>query len=176
MVTGKLLARQQRGFTLLELMVVLVIIGLSVSLAALNVPGAASSQARQLGQKLTLATRLAQSQALAGGHIVALELQRRGYRFLRYQPGDQSSWLPFDEPELLRGGQFDADWHWRLNVDEELPVSEIPRLYFWPDGTLSPFSLELRDKQQLQPVLWTLSGSLLTLQWQRGVAVRSGAG
>lgn len=166
---------RQRGFTLLELMVVLVIMALSFALVALTVPGA-SSGGRELGQRLQIAARLAQSEALAQGTIIALQLERNGYRFLRYEQHNDSPWQAFDEPELLRGETFaeDSGWQWALTLREPLPVTEQPRLYFWPDGTLSPFTLQLIDRQRETAVLWTLSGSLLQLDWQTGAGRGAG--
>ncbi|MCV6587600.1 MAG: type II secretion system minor pseudopilin GspH [Marinobacterium sp.] len=178
-------AVRQHGFTLLELMVVLVIMALTISLAALTIPGQSSSQVRQFGQTLLIASRLAQSEALAQGTIIALELQPHGYRFLRYQPDVENGWQPFTEPELLTGQRLMTEdlqpardparrWRWQLEQQDTQPVTDIPRIYFWPDGTLSPFTLQLVETVSTarQPVVrWTMEAELLQLSGYSGEAV-----
>lgn len=99
---------QQGGFTLLELLVVVLIIGLGIAMVSLSVGGKDSSQqlrteARQLGSQLSLVMEEA---VLSGYHwgvdffrlIDEQGEQRYGYRWLSYTVED--GWLPEQPPGL----------------------------------------------------------------------------
>ncbi|MGY0798242.1 GspH/FimT family pseudopilin [Lysobacter sp. A286] len=82
-----------RGFTLVELMVVLVIVGLMGVAVVLTAPGDAGTLAREAD---TLAARLvrAQEEAIMTTRAVQVVVDARGYAFARQNFGQ---WEPLDE-------------------------------------------------------------------------------
>ena len=98
-----------RGFTLIELLVTVAVIGLLAGLAMLQARPDDGQQALQrAGDALRGAVRLAQTQALADGLVIALKVTERGYEFHRQDPKDGTWRLLQDRaglaPQKLEAG------------------------------------------------------------------------
>jgi len=94
--------RQAAGFSLLELLVVLVILGIMVgmtvlSLGTLRSGDAAETEARRLTALLGLVTE----EALIQGRDFGIEFFTDGYRFLSWDP-DSGVWSVVDDEAALR--------------------------------------------------------------------------
>lgn len=162
-----------RGFTLLELLVVLVIIA---AMAGLLVFSAQDSPERRLKREAsTLATllNLAADEAVMQTRDFGLAIDNRGYRFVVFDPA-KKSWLPlqqkplaehiFDEPY---GVQFQLDGEQlddatRARIDKYLAAgsgaadgdANKPLLLILSSGETTAFSLTLRHEQ----ATYTVSG------------------
>lgn len=92
-----------RGFTLLELLIVLVIAGILLGMVALNaMPG--ERQALQTeAQRIALLLQLARDEAIVRNRPIAFEADANRYRFLIR---DDSKWQTIGEDELLREREF----------------------------------------------------------------------
>lgn len=88
-----------RGFTLLELLVTIAIIGLGTAAVALSLRGGESRQLQEEGARLGALFRIAQDEARISGRALVWEADLEGYRFrpLVREPGAQE-W----RDELLR--------------------------------------------------------------------------
>lgn len=71
-----------RGFTLLELLVVLVILGVAAGVVSLSVAPSEQRLAEREAQRLAVLFRLAQDEARTRGRPVAWVADAAGYRFL----------------------------------------------------------------------------------------------
>lgn len=93
----------QRGFTLLELLVVLVLIGIVASLATLSLGNGAERLLRSESERLAGVLRLARDELLiTGGADRALGLRRDAYSLLELVILDDASreWQPLLDPQL----------------------------------------------------------------------------
>lgn len=162
----------QTGFTLFELLVVMLILGLLASFAVLGIGSTSGRQLEQEARRLVALAELARDQALLTGQLRALGFSRDGYAFLQmiYLDSGQVTWVPLDEPPLherslaARGIEPVLRLQGR-RVALEPGVGE-PHVIFNGAGEMIPFELELRPPgaatQQSLLVLGAREGRLWT--------------
>ncbi len=117
-------SRFHRGFTLIEILVVIVLVGISVSVVVLNIPirndgDTLNEEAERLQQLL----RFAHEQAVIRSEEYGVRFYKTGYRFMQYD-SQQEQWIDIASSRLLRSRQLDEQYQLDLYIDQ-LPV-EIP--------------------------------------------------
>ncbi|MDF1583087.1 MAG: GspH/FimT family protein [Methyloprofundus sp.] len=133
------------GFTLLELLVVLVIVGILFSFAALSLsarPDPTKQEAYQVQQLLNLALE----DAILRGQIMGWTLTEQEHNFSRFK---NQQWLALKQDNLLRNYKLNPELEYHLEI-EGLPAvtlaSTLPQVIFYPDATLSNFELTVQLK------------------------------
>ena len=138
--------RRARGFTLVELMVVLVIVSIvSVGAVVLIGPGLADVE-RAEARRFTALYDLAYEEAQLQGSTRAIAVGRRGYAFFRRQ--SNGGWEALED-EVFLSRSLDEEYRLALLIDgidvellDELP--ETPQLWLSPGGATRPFVLLLK--------------------------------
>ncbi|MFT4101075.1 MAG: GspH/FimT family pseudopilin [Burkholderiaceae bacterium] len=130
-----------RGFTLIELMVVLVVIGVALAMVSVNgLPGSREGlrfETERLAQLLVLAREEAQVR----GAPIRLDIDDRRYRFLVLR---NREWQPLLDDAMLRERLWEASTRVGLNRVDGRPTIEFGR-----EAVDSPFVLSLaRDTAQ----------------------------
>ncbi len=92
-----------RGFTLVELLVVMVIIGLTLGMATLNAIPSPRQDLEKEARRLALLLQLARDEAIVRNRLVAFEANGDRYRFM--VRGD-AGWEPVTRDDLLRERGF----------------------------------------------------------------------
>jgi general secretion pathway protein H len=92
------------GFTLLELMVVLVVVGIMLGLVTLNSLPNKQQALQRDAQRIALLLQLAREEAIVRNSQVAFELDSNGYRFY---VRDDDKWKLLDDNDLFRERSFD---------------------------------------------------------------------
>jgi general secretion pathway protein H len=95
--------RTARGFTLVELMVVMVIIGITLGLVSLNAIPSPRQNLQNEAQRLALLLQLARDEAIVRNRLVAFEADTEHYRFL---VRNETRWDPVTQDDLLRERPF----------------------------------------------------------------------
>ncbi|MCW8828446.1 MAG: type II secretion system minor pseudopilin GspH [Gammaproteobacteria bacterium] len=142
---------RQRGFTLLELLVVLVLMGVIITITVLSIgDGGRGDQIREEARRLTALMELAAEEAVLNSSPYGLQLRREGYRFLHHRNGQ---WQMLEGDELLGEREWPAGVEVRLYLeghqvslemeDESEEGGPTPTLILYPDGERTPFELEL---------------------------------
>lgn len=135
------------GFTLIEILVVLVVVGLLASLAVMTMGG--SSRDREMEneiRELYLLMQTASEQAVLNNTELGLILEEEGYRFVAWE-GQSGEWKVPGEPMFRMRGL--PDW---VTVTEYIE-NDTPRLasdddrlrpdvVFFSSGETTPFELE----------------------------------
>ena len=95
--------RSSFGFTLVELLVVLVIIGITLGLATLNAIPSPRQDLENEAKRIALLLQLARDEAIVRNRLVAFEANGERYRFM--VRGD-TGWVPVTRDDLLRERSF----------------------------------------------------------------------
>ncbi|MBL8299171.1 MAG: type II secretion system minor pseudopilin GspH [Rhodanobacteraceae bacterium] len=136
---------QVRGFTLIEILVVVVILGVLAAAVSIALSGAGGErQLEREAERLQALLAYACEQAEIGGLAVGLSLADNGYAFSQ-RNGD--SWKVITQGEL-REREWPANLRAELSRDgkrlEIQPQSpETPPVVCFASGELTPFRLEL---------------------------------
>jgi len=154
------------GFTLIEVLVVVVIIGIMATLAVLSVSGRSiegrlADEARRLHELMLLAADEAVLQGMELGFLQTVE----GYSFLVLRDG---KWQPLDDAGPLRGRAVNRPFYVQLRV-EGRPVKPAPpddagaelkpQVLLLSSGDATEFTLDLRAEQY--GPYWRLQGDVL---------------
>lgn len=132
------LRSRARGFTLVELLVVMVIIGVTLGLATLNALPSAQQSLRDDAERIALLLQLARDEAIVRNRQVAFEAEPERYRFL---VRNELQWEPVTVDDLLRERPYR---HGPLMLSVEPPVSSSPlRITFGREPVDKPFVLTL---------------------------------
>lgn len=137
------------GFTLLELLVVLVIVGITMSFAVLSL-GLRSDKdvVLQESRRIAALMQLASDEAVVQGRELAMQFDGRDYHFLVL---NKNSWQDIEADEVLRERSLPQGLQAELIVGGNARSSagiSGQRVYFYSSGEVSPFQLSLQDRQR----------------------------
>ena len=133
--------RTAAGFTLVEILVVMVIIGITLGMASLNAIPSPRQDLENEAKRLTLLLQLARDEAIVRNKQVAFEATPERYHFL---VRNETGWIPMNGDDLLRERPF-RNAPVRLLLDP--PAAGIPgetmRVTFGREPVDKPFVLTL---------------------------------
>ncbi len=137
-----------KGFTLLEVMIVVVVIGIISSMTLLKMGDGGQSQwQQQEAQRLLELFKLSSQEAMVSGNPIGLELCRDGYRFVHLQ-GEH--WQAEQRDALFRQRPIQAKLHLALQLGNhpialnglaQTSLHPKPQIVFTPDGDTSLFQI-----------------------------------
>ena len=139
-------SRIPRGFTLIEILVVVVILGVLAAALTLAVGvGGGERQLERQAEQVQALVGYACEQAELTGHEIGVSMNTSGYRFSRLERDD---WKAFREGELRprawlvnSAATLSRDGH-RVEITAQFP--DKPQLLCFSSGELTAFELELR--------------------------------
>ncbi len=142
-----------QGFTLLEIMVVLVIMGILVGFATLGLNKSPSDQLHEEARRVEARILLAQENAVLEGRDLGLGVFRTGYRFFELL---DEEWTPIDADPQLKASELPEDIEAQLTLESvaivmESKEPEKPQVFILSSGESTPFSLEF-TLDDLDPV------------------------
>ena len=160
--------QSQRGFTLIEIMVVVIIVAtmVSITLISVGVIGEDKELDTEL-RRLAALIEMAQDDALMQGREFGVELMTSSYRFIEFDPLTRQ-WAEVPGDELYRLRSLPEGIEFALYIDEKLiPLEEdpqqledptestnssgirpfIPHLFIFASGESSVYEIRLRRPQ-----------------------------
>lgn len=164
--------QKNSGFTLIEILVVLVLVGLLAAMAVFTMGG--GSQQRELEsevRELYLLMQTASDQAVLNNLELGLLLEEHGYRFVAFHE-ETSDWKPSGE-RIFRAREFP---HWLVTT--RFIESDAPRLasaedklrpdvVFFSSGETTPFELEFTIGSETEYIQTLASDGISAMEWRR---------
>ena len=139
----------QRGFSLLEMMIVIMVIGILYSLAGSMLNLSVSDPLNDEVARLRERVNMAQDESLVRSQALALGFGETGYAF--FTQNDQSQWEPIEKDSLLKTYEWVGGYEQVLYVQGQavsLPRNKDirPQVFILPSGEMMPFEWHLRAK------------------------------
>jgi general secretion pathway protein H len=172
--------RRRAGFTLVEILVVLVIIGIITAVALLSVgilgdDRGLDREARRMAAIIEMVT----DEAMLQGRDYGLEILTGGYRFVELDPL-LNQWLEVTGDDLMKSRTLEEGTEFELYVedhkvllqaraketksqtDEDQPARDLtddylPHILILSSGDVTPFELRIRRDLDQQEVTLTMS-------------------
>jgi general secretion pathway protein H len=91
------------GFTLLELLVVMVIVGVTLGMVSFNAMPSERQALHNDAQRIALLLQLARDEAIVRNHPIAFEAEADRYRFLLHE---DNIWQAIRQDDMLREREF----------------------------------------------------------------------
>jgi general secretion pathway protein H len=133
----------QRGFTLIEVMVVVVIIGVLINFVTLSIGrNTPQDQLKEEAQRLSSLIGLASEEALLRSALIGVDINEEAYSFLRLEEGN---WQPMDD-NLFRARQLPEGMVFSIastQLQGEDQEKDIPEIILMNSGEMTPFELKL---------------------------------
>ena len=178
------LRRDARGFTLLEILVVVIVIGVIVSAASLSVGvlGRDRESEDQM-QRIWAVLRQAREETELQGLDLGMFVSATGYEFLRYD-GREQRWVPIESDNLFASRGLPEGLRFRLwmetreivlkpgpvdRSDKDEDEKWLPQIFVLSSGDIVPF--ELQVERDSEPAIWrvlTLPDTDLRLERRTG--------
>ena len=138
---------RSKGFTLLEVMVVVLIIGIMLTVSTLSIRGDSHAEImRREADRMVALLDLASQEAMMRSEQLAVRFNDEGYEFMLLQNG---RWILMDNDQSLRPRTFPDDIELRLELEDNPPPSlvteesDLPQVYLLSSGEMTPFVVTL---------------------------------
>ena len=159
-----------RGFTLLEIMVVMVLIGILSSLAVLSIGGGPRDRLAEEGRRLAALVELHQQEAILTGELRGIQFDQQSYAILGLD--EQGSWRSLDATSNLVHHALPEDIVLGLWVEDRpvrLEKTDFPQVLLLNSGEATEFVavFSLADDPSLDAPLYRVASDAmgrLTLQ------------
>ncbi len=151
--------KKHHGFTLIEVLVVLILIGIIASFVTLSIETRhPTKQLYQETQRLAALLTLAQQEAIMATKEVGLHIDEQGYQFYE---------LVGETWQLIKQDDVFRPYHFTLPIKIDLQVegstvsftSQIPQIMLFSSGEIIPFHLILNTEPP-QNIMYKLVGEL----------------
>jgi general secretion pathway protein H len=184
-IFNKMIQHRQAGFTLLEVLIVALLMGLVASAVTLSMNVAGPEQMlKKPARRFIAATEMVLDESVLSGQFIGIVIDEDQYEFVFYQEG---KWMPVEQDRLLSAEKMDAgitlyividgmplvqedeqneSWFDEPFIDEkseeEKKKHPEPQILLFPSGEMTPFELGFNmTNDDSQPVNVLVVGDAL---------------
>ncbi|GIU42395.1 type II secretion system minor pseudopilin GspH [Shewanella colwelliana] len=153
---------RQFGFTLMEVLLVVLIMGLAASAVTFTTGGADKQQAlERVARQFMASTELVLDETVLSGHFIGIVIDKDHYEFVFY---DEGKWKPLQQDRLLAAREMEYDVQMHLTL-EGMPLSqEDEEQDSWFDEPLIEPSAEDKKKFPEPQVMLFPSGEMSSFE------------
>lgn len=144
-----------RGFTLIEILIVIVIISITIGVALISYGDFGASRRFLFSiEQLANTLKLAQQQAILESSTLGLRIDNQSYQILKFN--NQSDWSPISNKGIFKANYFPKNTLINMKINNK-PVPGTPNIVINPSGDMTPFSISFgTDKDKMD---FTLNGT-----------------
>lgn len=163
---------QQRGFTLLELLVVVVIVAILFTYTTLAIRSDSPEDLiKEEAHRLERLIQLALEESILRGEEYAIEVQLDGYRFLRFT---ENQWQPLAQDKLLRQRALPQNMELEMSLEDteiiigesQSETQEDPLSEHTPGDDENVSTDEQENKEEIKPQIYLLSSGEITPEFE----------
>lgn len=146
MVKSVIGMRVNQGFTLLEIMVVLVIVGITFGFALISFGDFGQSRrVLMAADQFVNTVRLAQQQAVLESSTLGISIKDKSYQIYRFNP--PASWMPVSDKGIF-GRQYFPDNAFLHFTSAAGLKTRGPEIIINASGDMTPFKLSIATKNE----------------------------
>ena len=131
------------GFTLIEILVVIVILGIATMLASANLFQTDEEKLQQEGEKLLAVLQMARDESAFGGRVIGMTMSGNEIQFLERDFADPSRWTA-SAVEGLKPRTLGDGFNAQLRVGSAPADAKDNFITFLPIGVAAPFEIVLQ--------------------------------
>ena len=154
--------RSLLGFTLLEIMVVLVIIGIALGFVTPHLMKNDDDVLKEESMRLIALMEYAADTASSRGVWLAWSPTATGYRFLQHDDS-KNIWQPIVSDEVLRERQFAEGMQLNASTQQQTTIATNALLLLSPSGIHAPFQIILTMGEKKSVIQGDLLGKVTIL-------------
>lgn len=137
--------RLRKGFTLIEILVVIVLVGIIITVAMISIGNTQSGKLKEDMRRLLQIMRLVHEEAITNQQTLAVKFSPHGYAIQRYE-NKGKIWVSVTDPAIFRPRKLDEDYEIKL-VQDGLGVSltdkDGGKILMYSSGEITPFTLNI---------------------------------
>ena len=140
---------KQHGFTLVEIVVVMVIFAIIVTMTTISIGDPQVKRLQQNSERVATLIQLAKEQAIFNSRDYALSIWESGYAFYIL---NESGWTPVSNDRIFRQRELPDGLQFNLYLDDIKVIltqedKKKPQVFITSDGEISPFKLDITDRR-----------------------------
>lgn len=147
------------GFTLIEILIVVVILGIATVVASANLFQTDEEKLQQESERMLAVLQIARDEAAFGGRVIAVDIALREMRFLERDLADATRWqLSSIAPLSTR--RLSDNLEIELKIGASGADANVTRIVFLPIGVAAPFEIALRSQAGARRISGDAIGNL----------------
>ncbi|WP_398353660.1 type II secretion system minor pseudopilin GspH [Shewanella pealeana] len=149
---------RQTGFTLMEVLLVVLLMGLAATAVTLGMGGASKEKAlERTAQQFMMSTEMVLDETVLSGHFVGIVIEDNSYKYVYY---DEGKWKPLEQDRLLAERQMEPGVEMVLVLDGLPLVQDDEEQDSWFDEPLIEKSADEKKKFPEPQIMLFPSGEM----------------